>query len=208
MIDTPTSNNHRDFNARYSGTFGFLHTDQGSKILVRVGTVNQQKVHFTDIKGQDYFALLDKNVMFEFIPVNRGYYNTRSGTVLLMRVPARQWHRGICTSNTKCLVETYTGNLGNINGTDHFFSVLHDVFVEPLQDTKFCFDRWKEGARHGVALSKFFYLDTKRNLQFLNSRVGIYDRETNKLILTNTLVEQEVKDVVRRLNLDIEVQNG
>ena len=205
MIDSLTSANHRDFAARYGGTCGFLLNNDGTKLLVQVGDVGHDRVYFRDVNGREYHSNVNSGVQFEFLPVDRGYFNGFQRGYHLARVPARQWHRGIHPQNTKIVRENWIGNLESVP-RDSFLEGLHDIYVAKRLTVQEAFKEFKEGKRHGVALSKHFYINRSNLLMFLGIQIGEYVPENNSVILSDSLVYQEVMDASKRSNLPLEVQ--
>jgi hypothetical protein len=202
MIDTLTSENHRDFVARYQGTVGWYLGDKDKKILVNVARVHDNRVMFKDVAGVEYFANANSDIKFEFIPVDRGFFNAKGGLVYMERIPARQWHRGICSNNTKM----WACNPGFAEGflpCGVNVATLHNVFVEgPPVSRRWVEHRIDPKKYSSVALSKHFAFIGEK-FYFCRTQVGTY--RDNKIKLDNDLVFQEVCDVVKRNNLQVEV---
>ncbi len=199
MKTSLTSRNHTDWARRYTGTYGWLHKDNNKKLLVYVQNVNSQQVTFTR-DDLEYYAMVDSGVNFEFIPVNRGWYNSKSGNVyFLCRHPMRQWKRGICSDNT--VVTTSESPL--YGAVRVGWGVLSDIFdgVE---------DPWAnvDINKRAVALSKTFAISLNGTFYFYDQVVGKVTN--NKIVLNNDLVHQEVIDMCRRNNyqFQVEVANG
>ena len=202
MIDSLTSLNHGDFSARYRGTYGFFLTEPGTKLLVNVTFVDRREARFTDIRGGEYSAYADSGLKFEFIPVNRGFFNTEQHSYFLNRIPARQWHRGICGNNTAILLlghkwQTLSGS------SDAFFAALQSIFVDPPPDIKEVFTQYMTDKRPSCALSKNFLLHNG-DVYFLRQQVGTIDKAA-KIKLESDLVVQEVKDAIKRADIPAEV---
>lgn len=103
MFEKFMSTNARDFSQRYQGTYGFYSRD-GRKTLVQLVQVDMDRgvVTFYDHNKAEYRLNKDstENVGFEFIPPKCEWHNTSKGAMLVRRVPARQYSRGICDNNT------------------------------------------------------------------------------------------------------------
>lgn len=202
MLDTMTSRNHRDFNARYMDTFGFL--TQGSpptRKLVHIVDANEERVYFKqDDSEMKFHANCDAGVMFEFIPVDHGWYNVARGApVLLERVPARQWKRGISRSNTciYALQDTKENRYSSLNPIRPSFTVLNAVFTQPVP---YAFDPER---KTGVAFSKHFVLTPAKKVMFYRAEIGAFDG--TRIVLDSSIVEQEVRDALRRCGATTEV---
>jgi hypothetical protein len=193
MLDTLTSDNYRDFSARYTHTFGWLITGY-AKRLVHILRVGDDRVYFTDSTGMEYHAKSDAGINFEFIPVDHGYFNGKDGnTYLLNRIPARQWKRGIASSNTEII------NFGNWRATSVNYANLALIFNDEFKT----FNYPKE-FQFG-ALSKHFAIHPK------NKQVWMYDRHIGQfndkvITLYSDLVQQELTDLMNRNGWDIKVE--
>ncbi len=190
MRDTLTTNNFRDFRQRYEGTIGFFHNDL-RKILVRMTSVSDRKASFEDSKGNEFFAYTDSGVEFEFIPVDKGFYNTFAGAVLLQRVPERQWHRGISPTNTQAAFlykDTFLPKAVDID-------LISDIFEDAVSIDKAMGD-FLSGKLPSLALSKHFAV-TNNNFYFYNKVVGTVSK-TREIKLSSNAIEQEVQDLLRR----------
>lgn len=195
MLDTLTQFNSRDFSARYAGTFGWLIKDDKGKHLVYISAVNSDRVEFTDLRGGKYHANAGTNVMFEFLPVDRGWFYGKSGDIyMLRRVPARQWHRGICDSNTN-IAYLRAGRLRTGSCT---IETLDDIFGQEKQEYKFEVGK-------SCVLSKHFAIIANA-LYFLDRQIGVADKETIILGKQGEVVKQELEDIISRNRYPLKVQ--
>lgn len=198
MKDTLTSRNHHDFRARYQGTYGyFIDPDNGKRTPVFVSGANANKVTFIDADGRNLFANVDAGIEFEFIPVDRGFFQTIDNHVYyLERVPARQWKRGICFENTKvCLLK------------ENLKLVQPDLLqliskVAPIN----CVNSWAAwSTSRPVALSKHFAISTEQRLYFYNKCIGTVDHKEKVIKLANDMLQQELSDLFRRNNMEVSI---
>jgi hypothetical protein len=205
MIDSLTSSNHRDFNARYCGTWGYYVPDTGSaaKVLVTITHVDADSVHFEDPSGGKYLGYANKGLMFEFIPINRGFFDGIDLTYYLARHPARQWYRGIHEMNTLCSVLEDNKTLK----TCLLKEVLPQIFY-PNQDVRgemekrlFNCTSYLNNTRNTVALTQHFAL-VKKKLMFYTHEAGAV---VGNKIHAIDIIGQELRDAIRRNNLPFEV---
>lgn len=199
MIDSLTSANHRDFGARYKGTWGYYLADSGNKLLVKVHEVSQKEVKFADIDGSIYTGFADMGLKFEFIPVNKGFFNGDKCVYWFERIPARQWQRGISANNTH--VSFFDGNFAKAN-----IEKAVDVVFNPQKSTLGVYESWRfycDGKRSAVALSKHFALGDGM-VFFYKQNIGTITDHT--ITLTQDVVAQELRDVIARNGLNIEVR--
>lgn len=194
----------RDFGPRYAETYGFLIDDKGERKLIYVTETTDSAVYFQTRDGDNiqYHAVLGADVSFEFIPVNRGFFNGADGMLYhVERVPARQWRRGIGRNNTQ--IYSLSEKEGPFAGKKINFKVLEAIFSAP-SDYKFA------GKTEWVAISKHF-ATTASGVYFHHERIGRLNK--NKLIVSDACgVVQELKDALARNNymdtLSLEIVNN
>jgi hypothetical protein len=126
MLATLDSNNVEDFKQRYQGCFGWL-SYEGNETLVVLTNVSRDRVTFNTAKGKDFFAFVNSGVQFKFAPIMRGWYTTSVGPVLLQRVAARQYQRGISSANTSCFCLGY-GSSEQLRPRALTVGILEEVF--------------------------------------------------------------------------------
>ena len=202
MLDSLTSRNHRDFHARYHDTFCFLTSKENNeRKLVHITDVTDDRVYFRQDESEMRFhANIDAGVMFDFIPVDHGWYNAHnSAPMLLERVPARQWKRGISRQNTN--VTVLVNNAGRYGGpltsVRPSFMVLNSIFTNPQPY------RFDPTQKYGSAFSKHFVLTPTGKVMFYRAEIGEFDGKS--ITLHNDLVSQEVRDALRRSGSNTEV---
>lgn len=191
MIDTLTAQNRNDFSQRYRGAFGWLVKEDSARKLVHITDVQADRVIFSTSEDSGFFALSNKGVQFEFLPVTRGFIPTKKNVYLLNRHPARQFQRGISEGNTTLSVVLNRGNaiyptLLNLEG-------LSQVFEHPIS-YKESVTKYLEQDDPVCALSLHFAIAGK-NLYFLGRPAGSVEKTT---ITPMTLIKQELQDLINR----------
>jgi hypothetical protein len=191
----------RDFSQRYLGTYGWYTTDSNKKILVYIDNIDDYSMRFKDAKGGVYSANANKGVFFEFLPLNKGVYNSasRDDVLFVRRIPARQWSRGIHRNNTEIL------SLSGKIGTRVDFQSLGDIFLDTDRN-KFIHD-YMEGKRTCVALSDALCF-IGGDVYIYNNPIGTVDKRTNKIVLTTDTFFQECMDAVVKFGLPMQVVVG
>jgi hypothetical protein len=190
MIDTPTLGSRDAWRQRYQGTYGFLKQTEDSKVLCHITNVDSTKVVFNTSLGSGFFANMNSGIQFEFLPVTRGWFYTKNlGWVLLQRVPARQYHRGISENNTVLSVPLTGSRLYNQGMS---LSLLEDIFIN------------KPKAPDGVLLSRQVLIHPNNTIYLYDLDIGT--KSGNTLMLRSALVKQEIVDQVRRMKLDYKVE--
>lgn len=201
MFEKFTSANHRDFQQRYHGTFGFF-TRNNRKLLVMIQEINQHHVEFVDEEGLTYKLKADsedEGTGFTFIVPKSYYHNTSDGIPLLVRrIPARQYSRGICSKNTA---------IESINGTAYpvTFEILKKLYCEKVEvGAALVAAKSTKMPAAGIAISPQFAVGINTKvLKCFNMRIGTVDWSD---VFTITLDDsdmwrQEVVDALKRSNL-------
>jgi hypothetical protein len=210
MIDSLTSLNYKDFTQRYSGTIGFFLTDK-EKRVVSIDNVDSRRARFSDENKNEYHVDANGGGVFEFIQVQRGWFNALKDTYFLQRIPARQWQRGICRANTASYVLKDT----NFSPTDLTVKLISKLFPSKVTVADAMVD-YLAGERLGLALSKHFAIN-KAYLLMHDHTIGTVQLQkgtttaSSKLIIQslNPMFHQEITDVINRnrFNGVIEIGN-
>lgn len=188
MRDTFNSENIGDFQQRYVDTYGWLYRDDGQRVFVYVKSHDDDAVYFTAGRGPQFSVNIDSGMEFEFIPVDRGWYRSQDGSLYYMqRRPARQWRRGIASSNT----EIFNKDGG---GVELSYQLLNNIFS--------C-DQSPINYGDGTALiSKHFAL-VSGAVKFYHEGIGYGIGDT--LYLNSPLVQHELAAAIKRANLPFKV---
>lgn len=200
MLDSLTSNNWRDFRQRYVGTYGFFPTESGKKILVKVADAGQQQTTFIDKDHVIYHTYANKGTLLEFIQVERGWYNTPEGAVLLSRIPARQWQRGISDANTAMFV---CKNTIIKRGLD--FTTLDNIFSHPISLQDALVNRHTKKVV-SVALNKRFAVSGSDTLYLYQRIVGQFSIKNQSIEIHDPLFKQEIQDMNVRLGFFYQIK--
>lgn len=188
-----TSYGTRDFVQRYAETYGWLERNGKPNLLVKLLKITDSFLNFTDETGFEYTALSDRGNWFTFIPVVKGSYLYKDTIVVVQRIPARQWRRGICEENTS--IKTIEGVSLDTN-----FEVLKAIF-SPVQNTTIeTFKHTLEGDR--VLFNPQFSI-YKNRFYVYDNVIGTY--ESGKVMLNNDLFQQEITDIFNSHNIPVVV---
>lgn len=197
LEDTLTSENFEDFKQRYQGCYGFLSLND-KDVLCKITAVSPDKVSFDTEKGKDFWAYVDKDVKFKFMPVTRGWYAASQEAILFLRVPARQFARGITGNNTICM--RYV--LGRLQTSRFGFSEINAMLrnVEPMYDIE---NKCAQRLSKHFAVSPVLNNKQERHLWLFDREVGIV---TNKQVTIHyDAIKQEFMDLNKRRNLGLEI---
>lgn len=207
MFEKFTSLHSRDFQQRYHNTYGFyVNRKTNSTVLVKLVDVGRSVVLFNDKEGLEYRLNADAEgeIGFSFIPPKAGWHNTVLGGVLVRRVPARQWSRGICSKNTSIgtpLMHRY----------DVDFDMLTKIFVDKtaFDSALAAFQKSSSGHNTFLALSEQFSIShASKKLYCFDIAIGEWTKEgdTYKVKLdVRELWQQEVRDAFSRRSMKVEL---
>jgi len=190
MLDSLANDNWEDFRQRYNHTYCWL-VRGAERLFVYLNDIDSERVKFSMGNGMTFAANADSGTTFEFIPIDRGWYNTTDGSVLhLSRVPERQFRRGISDGNT-ILADA------SLFPTDLSFKRLSSIFNLPKQ--------WAQPFVEGNAnaFSKHFAYLPSGKLVFHHVEIG---RFNNGSFEVDHQFLQEVSDVFRRRNLQLPIK--
>lgn len=194
MKDTYTSNNGRDFRQRYAGTYGKYTTDSGKTITVYVDELTEDEVIFNDANGAQMSAKIDSGVEFEFYPLNRRLTDYNNTIIYSARKPERQWHRGVCSGNTKIT------DLSRSRDIIISHSIVDSIY-NSKQDPLHTYNQYLKGVRKNFLLSDKFAV-VNEFLYLYGVVVGHFD---GTQLNTEALFVQEVKDALARNNFTLKV---
>ena len=202
MLDTLTTDNFEDFRTRYRGTYGWLcHND--SEKLTYIRDVQPNRVVFDTMDDTEFWAHANARVMFKFLPITRGWFQTSTGPILLMRVAVRQYQRGISSNNTQTTAFLADGRIRHMPTLLNLKN-LFDIFNPTKEQQPFT-----PGTRAAQVLSKHFALgpliEGHRALYLYDSQIGALNQVSNTLKLANPTVTQEVSDLITRNNLPFKI---
>lgn len=173
----------RDFRQQFEGTVGWVITPSKRELLVVVESVNDRRVVLRDVKGFDYTVAANSGVAFKFQQVNAGWYPYKDTAAYMWRVPARQWQRGISSSNTRI---SQLDDHGRATELSVDLTTLAELLVE---------------AKSPCVLSNNFYLSPTGFLFVHREKIGVLDKATGNIALSSDMFVQEINDIIRRKSL-------
>jgi hypothetical protein len=197
MLDTPTLSNQQDFRQRYCSGYGYILTED-KKTLVYLREIRNNTLVLQDEDNGRYMANLDSGVMFEFVPVFKGWSVAEGSAAFVSRVPAKQFSRAISSSNTT--MSRYFPAEDLLDPISLTVTRLRDA-LEYVYNIPDAVENYLKGLRYAV-LSKHFAICGSR-LYFYNEPIGSVSCANNtvKLTLDNKLCEQEIRDLLNRNNI-------
>ena len=203
MKESFLSKTAADFRQRYQGSFGYILKDNGTKVLVKITTVDTKTVIFTDEDENEYFGYADKNVEFEFIPIQRKFVLMDNKACLFTRVPARQFTRGISEANTTYYTTNAQGNLVQKGFDDR--EVIKFIKHQGVLPYHSYMQQYLDGTLPFTTLSASF-LVSKTKLWFFDREIGDVNRTKKLIDLKTPLVKQELSDAIRDVGFPYTLQ--
>jgi len=185
-----------DFRQRYQDTFGWYERDGKPPLLVKLLSVDDSELRFQCKDGMTYHAKPDKGNFFTFIPVMKGVHYYGNCIVLVRRIPARQYKRGITTDNT-AIVDIKTGLA--ISPT---FELLESIFGDTYNPN---FEKFVEKLSGDVIFDNIFSI-IDNNVHVYEALLGRYYPDTCRIELKGNIFFQEVSDVINKYSLPIMVE--
>lgn len=186
---------------RYQGTFGFLKTPSGKKILVDITNVDAQYTEVVDTKGNNYTLASDTGCELEFTQVPSQWFQPDPEHIAYVtRRPERQYKRGICNANTAIWIPGRSGDrLSDVPTT----SIRIEAIFNPSEIR--AFDDYHK-IKCGL-WSKFFAW-AESTVYAKDLKIGTVDHETKAVSLQDEMFLQEVRDALVRSNSDYSVKVG
>jgi hypothetical protein len=197
--------NAQDFRQRYEGTYGFYRDEKGKRMLAQLTGITEDVCLFVDARGIEYRLNVDaeKDIGFEFLPPRSGYFNTKRGAMLVKRVAARQFQRGVTGKNVAIsLLIAASLQLQRMG-----FPLLESIY-EKTVSAKEALAMFQSGETPSVALSSSFGLDNAGVVWVLDEAIGSHQREGNtyKVKLNEKCpFKTELTDAFRALSIQAEV---
>lgn len=208
MFEKFLSADAHDFRQRYQGTYGYF-THKEKRTLCRLDKIStdgpRAYVEFSDRAGLKYLLHPDSeedNTGFEFLPPKSSYFNTKEGVPLLVtRVPARQYLRGICDRNTSIY------NMRN-KAQPVDFSTLVKLFEESIGvKDALAVALASDDPSAGVALNQSFAICVSTYaIKCFNQQIGMFDYKEGLFTVSLDSPElwgQEITDAFRRAKLNM-----
>lgn len=211
MFEKFTSSESNDFRQRYMGTYGFF-TRKGNRTLTKLTSItadgSASTVEFEDKDKLKYLLKADskeEGLGFEFLPPKSAYYNTTDGVPLLVtRIPARQYLRGLCDKNTE--IRNFSGNIGiSFDSLGKIFGV--DV---PIMQAMAAMKKAIKASdlNAGIAVSPQFVVSPiHKFIRCFNQTIGVCSLGEDDVFTVELdspeLWQQDITDAFRRANLKV-----
>lgn len=194
-----SSENSRDIEKYFHGTWIKLPVDPEAghcdpDTLVRIEQVTKRSVIGMSDDDTRYVVYLseDPELAFnvDYILPHKSYFLKDGYAHLLLRVPARQYKRGVCEENTHVYQMSSTGIFSKLPicaallkgyTKKPFFESIHSFYEKGLYSAPL-------SPRMAISMDGRIFIDT--------TRVAQYDRHNNVVHTKHRLFAQNLKDVV------------
>ena len=115
------SSNHEDISRYYRNTY--VKFKETGDTLYYIRNVNSEVVRGVDASGGEFELWLSDEHPYEvdYILPSKSYFQYKKRACLLLRVPAKQYQRGLSNSNTRV---NALGKTGSVNAVELTFDVL------------------------------------------------------------------------------------
>jgi hypothetical protein len=198
--------NSQDFRQRYENTFGYFRDEKGHRTLTQLMAVGEDVCIFTDVRGMEYRLNADseRDIGFEFIPPKSGYFNIEGGAILVQRVAAHQFQRGVSSRNM-----AFNRLFGGLRACKLTFPLMEQIYEKAVPPEKLV--PIPDGLT-SLAISPQFAFDFALNRVFvLASPIGVVNRDpaSGKFLVTleaPRLWRTEILDAARAIKLPVEVR--
>lgn len=200
MFEAFVSETAKDFRQRYQNTYGFFTTKETNKrILVVISNVEENKVDFYDVDRNQYSAQVNMGVQFEFVAPVKRLFTDGKIIMLIQRKPARQWQRGLSSSNTSITnIDTGANITLNFSRVQEAYGKSH-VF-NPKDHAKYLSEN------SSICLLSDMFAFVGDTLYLYNVAVGKVNKETKVITMDQKVFHQEVCDLLRNINLPYSVE--
>lgn len=168
--------------------------------LFLIKDVSGRTVTGVDQDDQEFTLYLSNQHPYEvdYILPNRAVFQYKDKAVMLQRIPARQYKRGLCSDNTQIL-SLETGERLPVS-----FAVLK-AFVTKQQYFTFAEAIRRKGKAKSFALnSRMSYFYSSNSIHVDAQPIGHYSKESKKLFIHPLFVE-DVRSQLKDNNETIEV---
>lgn len=202
MIEVVTRARAPEMAQRYQGTYGFLKTGSGKKILVTINDVDTSSVEVMDVKSNKYTLASDTGCELEFTQVPSQWFQPDPDHIAYVnRRPDRQYKRGICPGNTNVFIPASCGKY--LVGADTTAARINALFNPTDPEALRAFSRY---SRMKCGLWSKFFAYAQDTVYCKDLVIGTVDHELKVIMLNDNVFAQEMRDALVRSNSDYTVK--
>lgn len=188
------SSNHEDINRYYRNTYvKFKETGDN---LYYIRSVNSEVVRGTDQTGTEFELWLSDEHPYEvdYILPNKSYFQYKKRACMLVRVPAKQYQRGLSPNNTRI------NGLSRTGGTQALelgFDVLTE-FVNKQAFPNLAAAVLNKGKEHSIVLSpRFAYVPDIRAIYADNILIAEVSQDEKRVFVKHPIFRPEVEELAK-----------
>jgi hypothetical protein len=190
--------NYRDIQRYYESTW-VKFREEGDKLYF-IQKVDEDSIVGIDEDGNEFVFTLDNTAPYtlDYILPSKACFQFKSRVLVLSRIPAKQYQRGLSASNTQ--VVDLTGRNQPLS-----FTILKE-FVNKQQYLTLDAALFDRKRRHSAALSSRFSLLCENNALFLDTiRIG-YVFVKEKRVMAPKIFWPEIRDLMNMSPLSKEME--
>lgn len=184
------SSSHEDINRYYKNTY--VKFKETGDTLYYIRSVNSEVVRGTDASGTEFELWLSDEHPYEvdYILPNKSYFQYKKRACLLVRVPAKQYQRGLSANNTRVNSLTKTGSIQQIELN---FDVLTEFVNKQAfpSITKAILNKAKETSI--VLAPRFAYVPDTRGIYADTSLVAEVRPDDKLIVVRHPIFLPEIK---------------
>lgn len=187
------TSNHDDINRYYKNTY--VKFKETGDTLYYIRHVSREVIKGTDQTGTEFELWLSDEHPYEvdYILPNKSYFQYKKRACMLMRIPARQYQRGLSANNTRIQSISRTGGANNL---ELDFSLLMS-FVSKQEFLKIDKAVLNKAKDHSIALSpRFAYVPDNKVILADQVSVATVFPEEHKIVLRHPIFLPELKELV------------
>ncbi|CAB4132756.1 hypothetical protein UFOVP249_8 [uncultured Caudovirales phage] len=195
-----SSSNHEDINRYYRNTF--VKFKETGDTLYYIRQVSREVVRGTDETGTEFELWLSDEHPYEvdYILPNKSYFRYKKRACMLMRIPARQYQRGLSAGNTR--VQSM-GRSGGTTLVELDFPLLMS-FVSKQKFLKIDQAVLNKARDHSIVLSsRFAYLPDTKTIYADHIAVASVIPEEQKIVVRHPIFLPELKSLASNTNYQV-----
>jgi len=188
------STNHEDINRYYRNTF--VKFKETGDTLYYIRSVNSEVIRGTDASGTEFELWLSDEHPYEvdYILPNKSYFQFKKRAALLLRVPAKQYQRGLSSSNTRVNALSKTGSIQQL---DLGFDVLTE-FVNKQAFPSLAKAILNKSRDNSIVLSpRFAYVPDTKGIYADTSLVAEVRPEEKLIFVRHPIFRPEITELAQ-----------
>ena len=183
-----------DIKKYYDGTY--IKIPHTGDTVWYIKQIRSDEIEVEDVNGITCYLDLTEPFEVDYPLPHRTVYQHHSGAACLVRIPAKQYYRGISTKNTAIYI---CNSAGAWKAISLRFDTIQGFVDKPAYQDPYLLETSLEKS---VALNRFLSLDQKGNLFILMTPIGKYDFKSGE-ITCEKLFAPEVSKVFYKSKVNV-----